>query len=126
MAKPTKKEVAKKIVIKVSSTSKGRWKTFKGIHTEYTAFFGDTEVGSISVFKIKTKVFVNTVFVPYSFRGIGIGYKLYMHALTENKTLSTYYHDASDDAKNIWRKLVRKFKYETDFFKNELTIFKIN
>ena len=117
------KKLSKCITIILDQSSRGSWKSFKlGSHFQYVAYYKEEEVGNISIFKYKKWVFINTVFVKSHYRGNGIGYELYKHCLKEFKTLSTYYHDASDDAKQVWKKLIRRHKYSTDFFKGILTI----
>lgn len=114
----------KKFQIRFDCKSKGPWKWFKtGSHFQYIAHYEDVEIGNISVFKYGVHVYVNTVFIKTNYRGNGFGYKLYEFALKEHGCLSTFYYSASDDAKRVWKKLIKKYNYETDFFKETLTIY---
>lgn len=110
--------------IKLTQTSKGTWKRFKtGLHFQYVAYKEDVEIGNISVFKNRVGIYVNTVFVKPSYRGKGFGYRMYEFVLKEHGQLSTLYFSASDDAKRVWKKLVKKYRYETDFFNETLKVF---
>ena len=103
------KRISKNFSIKLEQKSKGPWKWFKsGSHFQYVAYYEDVEIGNISVFKNNVKVYVNTVFVKTNYRGQGFGYKLYEFVLKEHNCLSTLYFDASDDAKRVWKKLIKK------------------
>lgn len=114
----------KNFKIKFDQKSKGPWKRFKtGSHFQYMAYYEDVEIGNISVFKHGVKVYVNTVFIKTNYRGNGFGYLLYEFALKQHGFLSTFYFSASDDAKRVWKKLIKKYRYETDFFKETLTIY---
>ena len=118
------KRLKKNFRIELSQKSRGPWKTFGvGSHVQYIAYYEDVEIGNISVFKYNKKVYVNTVFVKTNYRGNGFGYQLYDFVLKEHKCLSTFYFSASDDAKRVWKKLIKKYRYETDFFKETLTAF---
>ena len=118
------RRLKKNLVIKFSQKSKGPWKWFRtGSHFQYVAYYEDVEIGNISVFKSGVRVYVNTVFVKTNYRGNGFGYQLYKFALEQHGCLSTLYFSASDDAKRVWKKLIKKYRYETDFFKEILTIF---
>lgn len=109
--------------IKLTQTSKGTWKRFKtGLHFQYVAYKEDVEIGNISVFKNRVGIYVNTVFVKPSYRGKGFGYQLYEFVLKEHEHLSTFYFNASDDAKRVWKKLIKKYRYETDFFNETLKV----
>jgi predicted GNAT family acetyltransferase len=120
------KRLKKNFVIKFDQKSKGPWKRFKmGSHFQYLAYYENVEIGNISVFKNGVNVYVNTVFVKTNYRGRGFGYQLYEFALLQHGCLSTLYFSASDDAKRVWRKLIKKYRYETDFFKELLTIYTI-
>lgn len=110
--------------IKLTQTSKGTWKRFKtGLHFQYVAYKEDVEIGNISVFKNRVGIYVNTVFVKPSYRGKGFGYQMYEFILKEHGQLSTFYFSASDDAKRVWKKLVKKYRYETDFFNETLKVY---
>ena len=110
--------------IKLTQTSKGTWKRFKtGLHFQYVAYKEDVEIGNISVFKNRVGIYVNTVFVKPSYRGKGFGYQLYEFVLKEHGQLSTFYFSASDDAKRVWKKLIKKYRYETDFFNETLKVY---
>ena len=111
-------------MVKFDQKSKGPWKRFKtGSHFQYLAYYENVEIGNISVFKNGVNVYVNTVFIKTNYRGNGFGYQLYEFALKQHGCMSTFYFSASDDAKRVWRKLIKKYRYETDFFKETLTIF---
>lgn len=110
--------------IKLTQTSKGTWKRFKtGLHLQYVAYKEDVEIGNISVFKNRVGIYVNTVFVKPSYRGKGFGYQMYEFVLKEHGQLSTLYFSASDDAKRVWKKLIKKYRYETDFFNETLKVY---
>lgn len=118
------RRLKKNFVIKIDLKSKGPWKWFKtGSHFQYVAYYENIEVGNISVFKNGVNVYVNTVFIKTNYRGNGFGYQLYEFALKQHGSLSTLYFKASDDARRVWKKLIKKYKYETSFFKETLTIF---
>ena len=118
------KKTKKNLVIKLSQTSKGPWKRFKtGSHFQYISYYEDVEIGNISVFKNRVGIYVNTVFVKTSYRGKGFGYQMYEFVLKEHGQLSTLYFSASDDAKRVWKKLVKKYRYETDFFNETLKVY---
>ena len=118
------KRLKKNFEIKLDQTSKGPWKRFKtGSHFQYIAYYEDVEIGNISVFKNGVKVYVNTVFIKNNYRGNGFGYQLYEFALKQHGCMSTFYFSASDDAKRVWKKLIKKYRYETDFFKETLTAY---
>lgn len=118
------KRLKKNFRIELSQKSRGPWKTFGvGSHVQYIAYYEDVEIGNISVFKYNKKVYVNTVFVKTNYRGNGFGYQLYEFVLKEHECLSTFYFSASDDAKRVWKKLIKKYRFETDFFKETLTAF---
>lgn len=51
-----------------------------------------------------------------------LGTLLYVRALTQFKSLTTDFHSASPNAQALWKSLIRKYRYKTDFFKGELTI----
>ncbi len=54
----------------------------------------------------------------------GLGTLLYLHALNELGSLTTLYHSASDAAKGLWRRLIRRTRsHKTDFWKGTLTIY---
>lgn len=110
--------------IKLTQRSKGSWKRYKtGLHFQYVAYHENVEIGNISVFKNRVGVYVNTVFVKTSYRGKGFGYQLYEFVLKEHGCLSTFYFSASDDAKRVWKSLVKKYKFETDFFNETLKVY---
>jgi hypothetical protein len=56
-------------------------------------------------------------------RGKGIGSYLYEYALLDNKIISTDYHSATKEAQYIWRKLIKKYSYKTNFFTSNLRVF---
>lgn len=118
------RRLKKNFKIELSQKSKGPWKRFRtGSHFQYVAYYEEVEIGNISVFKNGVRVYVNTVFIKTNYRGNGFGYQLYKFALEQHGCLSTLYFSASDDAKRVWKKLIKKYRYQTDFFKETLTIF---
>ena len=60
--------------------------------------------------------FIDFVEIDEYLRGKGLGMFLYESALKDSKSIGTVYHQASDDAQRIWRKLCAKYSSKTDFF----------
>lgn len=54
--------------------------------------------------------------------GRGIGTRAYMTILKKYGKLKTSYHNASREAQALWRKLVKIFPYETEFFTPQIEI----
>jgi len=52
----------------------------------------------------------------------GYGKILYQTALFHLGSISTYYHDASDKAKRVWKSLMKSFYSNENFFEQILTI----
>lgn len=52
----------------------------------------------------------------------GYGKLLYQTALFHLGSLSTYYHEASDKAKRVWKSLIKSFSSDENFFEQILTI----
>jgi GNAT superfamily N-acetyltransferase len=55
-------------------------------------------------------------------RGRGLGKMLYEFALNKLGKLTTHFHDCSDDAKRVWRGMVKRHEYTADFWSGELTV----
>jgi hypothetical protein len=56
------------------------------------------------------------------FAGLGLGFKGYCSILKHRGMLKSCYHHASHEAKYVWKKLIKYFPYETDFFSGVLTM----
>lgn len=106
-----------------------RWDRFDPVIFELAFKKGQTpkgckrRIGILSIYK-KSPHFVEEVHLDNYFVKRGLGTKLYLHALKELGSLSTHYNSASDAAKGLWRRLVkRSHNHRTDFFAGTLTIF---
>ena len=53
---------------------------------------------------------------------IADGKILYQTALFHLGSISTYYHEASDKAKRVWKSLMKSFSFNENFFEQILTI----
>lgn len=84
----------------------------------------DKDIGYINVDITNRLNFVTVANIQKSYRGKGYGKKMYEHALAYHGRLSSRYHSASSDAQYVWKSLIRKYKYTTDFFQNRVTIYK--
>lgn len=61
--------------------------------------------------------------VEEKFQGKGLGKLLYTTALKECKSLTTRYHNASEEAQRVWKSLIRHRRHEMDFMKGTLTVY---
>lgn len=66
--------------------------------------------------------FVDDVYLEPQFRRRGLGSMLYRHALQHVGHLSTRWRSHSTDARRVWRSLMGKYCYKTDFFTDRLTV----
>lgn len=86
-------------------------------------------IGSLNLVRLFSSEFNQFVwFVEKSeledcFQGIGLGKFLYETALNRVGNLMTGYFDASPQAKNLWKSLSKKYKYQNDFFSGKLLMF---
>ena len=119
-----------KFVYDSDKTHRGEWGEFKsGIHHNFFVEYRGKEVGDMSNFEItrgkyKGFVFVNSVYVNPTYIGKGIGRLLYTSVLKRFGNICTYFHSASDDAQAVWKYLGKRYRYETEFFKDMLFIFR--
>lgn len=67
--------------------------------------------------------YVADVWVDERLQGKGLGRWLYETALTDLGKLRTHYHRASKEAQRVWQGLIKRHRYTTDFWKNELTVY---
>ncbi len=81
-------------------------------------------VGELNVCD-KPPYFVEDSAINGYFLRRGLGTVLYLHALNELGSLSTYYHDASFSAQGLWRRLVQRLpSHRVDFFAGTLNVTK--
>lgn len=78
-------------------------------------------VGDLLVIK-SVLPYVDGAEIDKYFRRRGLGRLLYVYALKEFGSLTTYYHSISFGAKQLWSSLLREYPHETDFFAGTLTI----
>lgn len=79
-------------------------------------------VGTLSVAKCGGKNYVEESDLEDVFQGRGLGKKLYLMALERCGSITTYYHEANQQAQYVWKSLIKKYRYDTDFFKGILTV----
>lgn len=98
--------------------------------TEYVMYIKKnvkrSRAGCISVYTDKKQddyLFVGSSFVEQRFRGKGYGKCMYEYVINDKGSLKTNYHQASDQAQNVWRSLIKKCKYRKDFFSGTLTLY---
>jgi GNAT superfamily N-acetyltransferase len=80
-------------------------------------------IGSLDVSEIDHHHFVESIFIYPKFRRKGLGTLLYETAIKHLGSLSTRYHEASPNAQECWRKLAKKYEWETDYFGGFLQVF---
>lgn len=80
-------------------------------------------IGNLTVDQLDNSFIVAEAFLEEKFRGRGLGKMLYLHAIHKLGQLGTYYHSATKDAQGVWKSLIKNLPYETDFWKNQLTVF---
>jgi len=80
-------------------------------------------IGHMYVSFDKNIPYVEEVLIDEYARGNGLGYNLYRFVIKKYGSLQTSYHYASPSARRIWRKLVKKYRYEHEFFETKLTVF---
>jgi len=56
------------------------------------------------------------------FQNRGLGTQCYRTILHDVGSLKTTFHSASDQAKSVWRKLIKIYPYETNFWDNYLMV----
>lgn len=68
-------------------------------------------------------LFVINSNIEKRFRCKGFGKLLYKHAIKTLGKLKTNYYEASDDAQNVWKSLVKEYRHKKDFFEGHLTVY---
>lgn len=90
---------------------------------EYHLYLIDKKIGYIGIDLNSKYHYVSVSNLEKKYRNKGYGKLLYETALKENKFISTYYSKSSDSARRVWHSLIKKYKYNTDFFRDTLTIY---
>ena len=81
-------------------------------------------IGRLSYYESKESYWIKEVQLENYFKNRRLGLMMYEYALDEFGSLSTNYHNVSDEAKRVWNSLCRKYPYNTDFFSGRLTVYK--
>ena len=82
----------------------------------------DRYIGYIKIKKDKNKYWIDESDVWKELQGRGLGKTLYLMALERCGSITTQYHHASEQAQYVWKSLMKKYKFKTDFFKGTLTV----
>jgi predicted GNAT family acetyltransferase len=82
-----------------------------------------THLGYLTVLKKNKIYFVKVVHIEKIIRGHGCGMMLYENAIQDLGHLATKYHDASESAQNVWKKLINKYKTKFYFFDGIIQVY---
>lgn len=88
--------------------------------TEYYLYIENKNVGCVGINKNN---YITVSNINKKYRGRGYGKLLYETILKERKEINTKYNSISNDAQNVWKSLIKKYKYNTDFFNDILTVY---